>query len=152
MGKKRNRKAIVITALIMLAGILLVLTGLFGGWFTGLFYKDFDYKNIKPEDLGKEIKTDIKVYYDPDYSPDKYLDEQTAMVAKTVKRFGITAEIKKEGTVTMGGKEYSKVMVHLSGNGPEQYVAYYARKVDDKVIVVLQACNMNDFEKMVEKG
>lgn len=89
---------------------------------------------------------------DPDYSPDKYLDEQTAMVAKTVKRFGITAEIKKEGTVTMGGKEYSKVMVHLSGNGPEQYVAYYARKVDDKVIVVLQACNMNDFEKMVEKG
>jgi hypothetical protein len=27
MGKKRNRKAIVITALIMLAGILLVLTG-----------------------------------------------------------------------------------------------------------------------------
>lgn len=89
---------------------------------------------------------------DSDYSPDKYLDEQTAMVAKTVKRFGITAEIKKEGTVTMGGKEYSKVMVHLSGNGPEQYVAYYARKVDDKVIVVLQACNMNDFEKMVEKG
>ena len=62
MGKKRNRKAIVITELIMLAGILLVLTGLFGGWFTGLFYKDFDYKNIKPEDLGKEIKTDIKVY------------------------------------------------------------------------------------------
>ena len=46
----------------MLAGILLVLTGLFGGWFVGLFYKDFDYKNIKPEDLGKEIKTDIKVY------------------------------------------------------------------------------------------
>ena len=46
----------------MLAGILLVLTGLFGGWFVGLFYKDFDYKNIKPEDLEKEIKTDIKVY------------------------------------------------------------------------------------------
>lgn len=46
----------------MLAGILLVLTGLFGGWSVGLFYKDFDYKNIKPEDLGKEIKTDIKVY------------------------------------------------------------------------------------------
>ena len=73
MGKKRNRKAIVITALIMLAGILLVLTGLFGGWFTGLFYKDFDYKNIKPEDLGKEIKTDIKVYYDPLEIPGKAL-------------------------------------------------------------------------------
>ena len=73
MGKKRNRKAIVITALIMLAGILLVLTGLFGGWFVGLFYKDFDYKNIKPEDIGKEIKTDIKVYYDPLEIPGKAL-------------------------------------------------------------------------------
>ena len=73
MGKKRNRKAIVITALIMLAGILLVLTGLFGGWFIGLFYKDFDFKNIKTEDLGKDIKTDIKVYYDPMEIPGKAL-------------------------------------------------------------------------------
>ena len=65
MGKKRNKKAIVITAILMLAGVLLVLTGFFGGWFVGLFNKDFDFRNIKPEDVGQEIKTDIKVYYEP---------------------------------------------------------------------------------------
>ena len=59
--------------MIMLVGILLVLTGLFGGWFTGLFYKDFDFKNIKSEDLGKEIKTDIKVYYEPMEIPGRAL-------------------------------------------------------------------------------
>ena len=62
MGKKRNKKVIVITAILMLAGVLLVLTGFFGGWFVGLFNKDFDFRNNKPEDIGQEIKTDIKVY------------------------------------------------------------------------------------------
>ena len=73
MGKKRNKKAMLLTAVIMLAGILLVLAGFFGGWFVGLFYKDFDYKNIKSEDLGKEIRTDIKVYYDQLDMPGKAL-------------------------------------------------------------------------------
>ena len=64
MEKKRNKKAIIITALVMLTGILLVLAGLFGGWFAGLFNKGFDYRNISKEDLGKSYKTDIKVDYD----------------------------------------------------------------------------------------
>lgn len=73
MKKKRNKKAIVITAIVMLIGILLVLAGIFGGWFIGLFYKDFDYKNITSNDLGKQIKTDIQVYYDNIDVPDKTL-------------------------------------------------------------------------------
>ena len=64
MGKKRNKKAIAITAIVMFIGVLLVLTGFFGGWFLGLFYKDLDCKNIAPEDLGKSVKTDILVYYE----------------------------------------------------------------------------------------
>ncbi len=48
----------------MFIGVLLVLTGFFGGWFLGLFYKDLDCKNIAPEDLGKSVKTDILVYYE----------------------------------------------------------------------------------------
>ena len=30
----------------------------------GLFAKGFDARNIKPEDLGQSVKTDIFVYYD----------------------------------------------------------------------------------------
>ena len=69
--KKRNKKAIIITAIVMFIGILLVLAGFFGGWFVGLFSEDFDYKNIKPEDLGKTITTDIQVYYEDIDLPDK---------------------------------------------------------------------------------
>lgn len=64
MKTKRNKKAIIITAIIMLVGVLLVLAGFFGGWFVGLFYKDLDYQNISDEDLGKPVETDIFVYYD----------------------------------------------------------------------------------------
>ena len=62
--KKRNKKAIIITAIVMLTGILCVLAGFFGGWFLSLFSRDFDYKNIRPEDLGKTVRTDVVVIYD----------------------------------------------------------------------------------------
>lgn len=64
MKNKRNKKAIIITAIIMLAGILMVLAGFFGGRFVGLFSEDLDYRNISDEDLGKLVETDIYVYYD----------------------------------------------------------------------------------------
>ena len=71
--RKRNKKAIIITAVLMLIGILLVLAGFFGGWFMGLFAGDFDYKNIKPEDMGRTVKTDVVVYYDDIDLKDKTL-------------------------------------------------------------------------------
>ena len=73
MVKKRNKKAVIITAVVMLIGILLVLAGFFGNWFFGLFAKGFDYKNIKPEDLGKTFTTDIQVGYEDIDLPDKTL-------------------------------------------------------------------------------
>ena len=72
-GKKRNKKAIIITAIVMLLGILLVLTGIFGGSIVGLFVRDIDFKNINPEDLGKTIETDIAVNYDKIDLPNKTL-------------------------------------------------------------------------------
>ena len=71
--KKRNKKAIIITAIVMFIGILMVLAGIFGGRIVSLFKQDFDYKNIKPEDLGKTITTDIQVYYEDIDLPDKAL-------------------------------------------------------------------------------
>ena len=64
MGKKRNKKAIIITAIVMFIGVLLVLLGVFGGRIFAGSAKGFDYKNIQPDDLGKTVKTDILVYYD----------------------------------------------------------------------------------------
>ena len=71
--KKRNKKAMIITAIVMLTGILFVLAGFFGGWFLSLFSKEFDYKNIQPEDLGKTVRTDVFVYYDDIDIEDKAL-------------------------------------------------------------------------------
>lgn len=62
--KKRNKKAIAVTAVVMFAGLLLILAGFFGNWFFGLFSKSFDCRNIKPEDLGKAVTTDVFVCYD----------------------------------------------------------------------------------------
>jgi hypothetical protein len=72
-GKKRNKKAIIITAIVMLLGILLVLTGIFGGSIVGLFVRDIDFNNINPEDLGQTIETDIAVNYDKIDLPNKTL-------------------------------------------------------------------------------
>ena len=62
--KKRNRKAIIITAAAMLTGILLVSAGFFGGSVVALFNKGFDLMKITNEDLGKEISSDIEVEFD----------------------------------------------------------------------------------------
>ena len=48
----------------MFTGVLLILAGFFGNWFFGLFVKSFDVQNIKPEDVGSSVKTDIMVYYE----------------------------------------------------------------------------------------
>lgn len=69
--KKRNKPAIIFAAVIMFIGVLLILAGFFGNWFFGLFAKSFDYRNIKPEDIGKNIETDIHIYYENIDLPDK---------------------------------------------------------------------------------
>ena len=63
MGKKRNKKAIIITAIVMFIGVLLILAGFFGNRFFGLFAKGFDYKELTQESVGQSVETDILVYY-----------------------------------------------------------------------------------------
>ena len=62
--KKRNKKAIIITAIVMLIGVLLILAGFLGNWFFGLFSKSFDSQNITSADIGRSIETDILVAYE----------------------------------------------------------------------------------------
>ncbi|MBO4460139.1 MAG: linear amide C-N hydrolase [Clostridiales bacterium] len=71
INKKRNKKAIIITAVAMLAGILFILAGIFGGSVAGMFKDNFDFRDLKPEDIGKTINMDMKVYYENIDVPNK---------------------------------------------------------------------------------
>lgn len=94
--KKRNRKAIIITAAAMLTGVLLVLAGLFGGSVAALFRGSFDYTATQPEDIGKFIKTDIKVLYEDFGMPDMTLQCRTDDVQSIMLDFsGAGAKDKK---------------------------------------------------------
>ena len=112
MGKKRNKKAIIITALVMLAGILLVLAGIFGGSIAGLFFKGFDPKNITSDVIGKNIRTDIMVDYDD-------LDLEN----KAVQNFGDREEVYMITLDLSGLSEsdrrlyYSKITQHITIDG-----------------------------------
>ena len=113
----------------MLAGILLALAGLFGGWFVGLFYKDFDYKNIKSEDLGKEIRTDIKVYYD-----------QLNMQGKALQLFG-----------DMEG-DSAFLLLDLSLTGEKGERLYYSKYLQHITISGrLRAISDAEFKELCEK-
>ena len=103
--KKRNKKAIIITAIIMLIGILLVLAGFFGSWFLSLFSRDFDYKNIQPEDLGKTVKTDVFVYY-----------ENIDIEDKTLQLLG-----------DMNEEDIKFILLDLSALSDEEEKIYYSR-------------------------
>ena len=112
--KKRNKKAIIITAIVMFIGILMVLAGIFGGRIVSLFKQDFDYKNIKPEDLGKTITTDIQVYYEDIDLPDKALqvlgninNDDAAMIV-----FDISALSKNDKDIY-----YSKTLQYITVTG-----------------------------------
>lgn len=112
--KKRNKKAIIITAIVMFIGILMVLAGIFGGRIVSLFKQDFDYKNIKPEDLGKTITTDIRVYYEDIDLPDKALqvlgnlsNDDAAMIV-----FDISALSKNDKDIY-----YSKSLQYITVTG-----------------------------------
>jgi len=60
--KTRNKKAIIITAIVMFLGLMLILTGFFGDWFFGLFSKGFDYNHID-DYVGKDVEMELLVYY-----------------------------------------------------------------------------------------
>ena len=140
MGKKRNKKAIVITAILMLAGLLLVLTGFFGGWFVGLFNKDFDFRNIKPEDVGQEIKTDIKVYYEPTELLASY-DIQSDLGA-TYHLF-ITDKTGKYVVVIVTEKEAMEILEKVKDNQITEWSCVY--NLDDFTVSI---CLDGDYMKV----
>ena len=129
MKKKRNKKAIIITAIVMFIGILLVLAGFFGGWFLGLFYKDLDYKNITPADMGKQIETDIQVYYDNIDVPDK-----------TLQLLG-----------GLNSDDYKFIILDLSNLSEEDKETYYDSIIQHITIKgTLRAVNDEEYQEVID--
>ena len=127
--RKRNKKAIIVTAIIMLIGILLVLAGFFGGWFISLFSKDFDYKNIQPDDLGKTVRTDIFVYYDD-------IDIEN----KTLQFLG-----------DMNSEDYMFILLDLSALSEEDKALYYSRTATYMTIQgTLRAVDDAEYQETIE--
>ena len=113
MGKKRNKKAIIITAILMLAGILLILAGAFGGRISGLFQKTFDFRNIGPEYIGKPVEMNILVKYD-----DVGLERKTLQELENAD--GTHAMILLDFSAMGSGSEqlyYSKYYQHITIQG-----------------------------------
>ena len=127
--RKRNKKAIIVTAIIMLIGILLVLAGFFGGWFISLFSKDFDYKNIQPDDLDKSVRTDIFVYYDD-------IDIEN----KTLQFLG-----------DMNSEDYMFILLDLSALSEEDKALYYSRTATYMTIQgTLRAVDDAEYQETIE--
>ena len=127
--RKRNKKAIIITAIVMLLGILLVLTGIFGGSIVGMFVNDIDLTNIKPEYLDKTIETDIAVNYDQLDLPDK-----------TLQIFGYAS-----------GGDYKMIELDLSALSEADQRIYYASLGQHITITgTLRALDDEEFDEVTQ--
>ena len=100
----------------------------------------------------------IHVYYlnsklgvpdDRDYTEDDYLNDAT----KTYEGYGVTDSNRTK--VTVAGKEYTRAELVLHFNGQEAHLYFYARKLDDNLLVMIEGDSMSDkradfFEKLFQ--
>lgn len=79
------------------------------------------------------LNTKLGFPYDSDYTEEDFLND----VIKTYEVFEIVnKEISK---VTLGGKEYTKAELVMDANGTKAYVFIYCRKLDDNLMVDIEA-------------
>jgi len=79
------------------------------------------------------LNTKLGFPYDSDYTEEDFLND----VIKTYEVFEIVnKEISK---VTLGGKEYTKAELIMDANGTKVYVFIYCRKLDDNLMVDIEA-------------
>lgn len=143
INKNRNKQGIIISAAAMILGILLILAGIFGGSVMGFFYKGFDPKNITPDIVGKNIRTDILVDFDNLDLENKALQnfgdrEEVFMIALDLSALSesdrhlyyakITQHITIEGTLRpMDDAKYNEVAESMF----RHYDYIYYNKVED---------------------
>lgn len=75
---------------------------------------------------------------DPGYDETKYLDGNIGFIKGKYKSFAITVEYHGRAKTVICGKEYLRDTFTLSGNEGVQTICYYARKLDDNLISVVE--------------
>ena len=84
------------------------------------------------------VNTKLAAPDDPAYDENKYLDDYGSFVKGMYKDFPITVEYVGRTKVTVCGKEYVRDTFTLSGNEGVQTLCFYARKLDDNLMSVME--------------
>ncbi|MBO7426270.1 MAG: hypothetical protein J6U23_11390 [Clostridiales bacterium] len=92
---------------------------------------------------------------DPNYDENKYLDDNSSFVRGFYKDLPITLEYQGRSEAVLNGQVYIRDIYTLSGNEGTQTLAYYARKLDDKLMCVIEIYwfgdeTVEDYEKIFE--
>lgn len=84
------------------------------------------------------LNTKLGFPYDSDYTEEDFLNDSI----KTYEQYNI---IKKEiSKVTLGGEEYTKAELIVNYNGTKSYIYQYVRKLDDSLMVEIEAGGMSE--------
>ena len=75
---------------------------------------------------------------DSGYDETKYLDGNIGLIKGKYKSFPLTVEYHGRAKTVLCGKEYLRDTFTLSGNESVQTICYYARKLDDNLISVVE--------------
>ncbi len=86
----------------------------------------------------KFVNTKLAAPDDPAYDENKYLDDYGSFVKGMYKDFPITVEYVGRTKVIVCGKEYVRDTFTLSGNEGVQTLCFYARKLDDNLMSVME--------------
>lgn len=84
------------------------------------------------------LNTKLGFPYDSDYTEEDYLNDEI----KTYEEYEIVE--KNISKVTLGGKEYTRAELLVDFDGVECRIYLYARKVDESLMVKIEAASLSD--------
>ena len=80
----------------------------------------------------------------PDYTEEDYLHDYVEYYVGGLAKDGIKATPNDIVKVMLGGKEYSRVELVMEAGGNEAHLYYYVRRIDDNLMVMIEADSMSD--------
>ena len=80
----------------------------------------------------------------PDYTEEDYLNDYVEYYVGGLAKDGIKATPNDIVKVMLGGKEYSRVELDMEASGNEAHLYYYVRRIDDNLMVMIEADSMSD--------